>query len=172
MAIFSRTAEYALRAVLLLAEQTGPDGQASLTTPQIARAIRVPGGYLAKVLGQLVRAGLLRSRRGLHGGFAIAQAPADIRLLDVINAVEPIHRFHLCPLELPTHAWTRRPLHRRLDDAIAAIEKALADSTIADLLADASPNRPRGDATRPRRQVAAAADDDGVGVSSHVIQDL
>jgi len=140
--MISQTAEYALRAVVHLADRTRPGGEVALTTPQIADATRVPVGYLAKVLGQLARADLLRSQRGLHGGFTIAREAKDISVLDVINAVDPVQRIHTCPLGLANHGTTLCPLHRRLDDAMASIEHAFADSTIADLLADPSPSRP------------------------------
>ncbi len=136
--MISQTAEYALRAMVHLADQT----ELPLTTPQIADATRVPVGYLAKVLGQLARAKLIRSQRGLHGGFTIAHEPAGITVLDVINAVDPIQRITTCPLGLKAHGKRLCPLHRRLDDAMAGIETAFANSTLADLLADPSPSKP------------------------------
>ena len=70
--MISQTAEYALRAVVCLAE--------SPTAPMINRVIaettQVPPEYLSKVLQSLQRAGLVNSRRGLHGGFMLAY-PAE-----------------------------------------------------------------------------------------------
>ena len=145
--MISQTSEYALRAVVHLADQSGR----SLTTPEIAEATRVPVGYLAKVLGQLAKAGLVRSQRGLHGGFTTAHSADQITVLDVINAVDPIQRITTCPLGLKAHGKRLCPLHKKLDAAMASIETAFANSTIADLLADPSPSRPLCDVTGGRR---------------------
>ena len=59
--MFSRTTEYALRAVVYLAAQDG----AARTIGQIAEATRVPSDYLSKVMQNLRRAGLVQSQRGL-----------------------------------------------------------------------------------------------------------
>src|SRR5689334_17739736 len=119
--MFSHTVEYALRAVVWLADQY-PE---PLTTRQIAASTHVPGGYLSKVLQGLARAGLVQAQRGLHGGFTLARGPDRISILDVINAVDPLHRIHSCPLNLSSHGSNLCPLHKRLDDTIATIEKGL-----------------------------------------------
>ena len=67
LAMFSRTVEYALRAVVHLADQA----PAARTTDQIAAATLVPKAYLSKVIQGLRRAGLLQSKRGLGGGVAL-----------------------------------------------------------------------------------------------------
>ncbi len=138
MDVFSQTAEYALRAVVWLASRS-PETQ---TSREIAAATRVPSGYLSKVMQALGRAGFVRSQRGLHGGFVLTRAPDAIRVLEVINAVDPIRRIETCPLGLETHGRQLCALHLRLDDAIAHIEDALSRSTIADLLAEPSTSRP------------------------------
>ena len=61
--MISRTAEYALRAVVVLGSSPG----GPLTTHQIAEQTRVPSGYLSKVLQALGRAGLVEAERGLRG---------------------------------------------------------------------------------------------------------
>ncbi len=132
--MFSQTTEYALRAVVWLASQH----DSPQTTRQIAATTRVPAGYLSKVLQALGRADLVNSQRGLYGGFTLTRPPNRISVLEVVNAVDPIHRIEQCPLGLKSHTAGLCPLHRRLDDAIAHIEKAFATSTIADLLTGAS----------------------------------
>lgn len=135
--MISQTAEYALRAIVYLADQS----DAPQTTQQIAEITRVPSGYLAKVMQQLSRAGLVRAQRGLHGGFTLAIPAKELTVLDVVQAVDPLRRIAHCPLGIVGHQ-SLCPLHRRLDNAVAMVEKALGASTIAELLAE--PKRGKG----------------------------
>jgi Rrf2 family protein len=136
-AMFSQTAEYALRAVVFLASRHGTPH----TAQQIAEATRVPAGYLAKVMQGLSRAGLVHAQRGLHGGFTLVASPEEITVLDVLRAVDPIRRIRSCPLGIKGHI-NLCPLHRRLDQALGMVENALKESTIAELLTE--PDRRKG----------------------------
>src|SRR5438067_2204477 len=126
--MISQTAEYALRAVVCL----GIEGDRPLTTQAIANKVRVPAGYLAKVLQGLGRAGLVESQRGVGGGFVLARTLDELSVLDVINAVDPVKRIERCPLGLVAHGYRLCPLHRRLDDAIALVESLFERTTIAE----------------------------------------
>jgi len=138
--VISQTAEYALRAVVCLANQKGKP----MVTPQIADITHVPVGYLAKVLQMLGRAGIVRSQRGLHGGFVLTHRPEELTVLQVVNAVDPLKRITTCPLGLEQHGKILCPLHRRLDEAMALVEQAFAEHTIQDLLNDPSESIPLG----------------------------
>jgi Rrf2 family transcriptional regulator, nitric oxide-sensitive transcriptional repressor len=143
--MFSQTAEYALRVVAYLATLKGEPA----TTKQVAAATRVPEGYLAKVIGSLSRAGVLTARRGLHGGSALARPAEEITIYDVMQAVAPIPRIRTCPLGIKSHGTALCPVHRRLDNALAMVEQAFRDSTIAGLVADSSGSLPLCDPDRP-----------------------
>lgn len=136
--MFSQTVEYALRAVVYLADQ----GQKARTTDEIARATKVPRAYLSKVLQNLRREKLVCSQRGLGGGVTLAKAPEDLTILEVVNAVEPIERIQECPLGLAAHGIKLCPLHRRLDNALAMVEKAFRSSTLAEILAEPTTSKP------------------------------
>lgn len=128
--VLSQTTEYALRAVVCIAQgQGGP-----VVTEQIAATTRVPAGYLSKVLQTLTRSGLVCSRRGLHGGFYLAKPPEEISVLDIVNAVDPLKRITSCPLKITEHGSDLCALHRRLDDAMGLIEASFAEASVADLL--------------------------------------
>lgn len=129
--MISQTAEYALRAIVYLADRS----DAPQTTQEIAEVTRVPAGYLSKVMQGLSRAGLVHAQRGLHGGFTLTAAANELTVLDVVRAVDPLRRIEHCPLGIEGHK-TLCPLHRRLDDAAALAEKALGESTIAELLVE------------------------------------
>ena len=134
--MFSQTTEYALRAVVYLASQ----GAEPRTLQQVAAATKVPADYLSKVLQGLRRARLVQSQRGLGGGFLLDVAPEEVTVYDVVQAVDPIRRIRRCPLGIKDHV-NLCPLHRRMDHAMDMVERALKESTIAELLAEPSPER-------------------------------
>jgi Rrf2 family protein len=136
-AMFSQTVEYALRAIVYLASRP----ESAQTTPQIAAITKVPADYLSKVLQGLAAAGLVRARRGRDGGFTLAVPANRLTVYDVVEAVDPIRRIKSCPLGLKGHI-NLCPLHRRMDGAIAMVEQALRESTIAELLIE--PNAEKG----------------------------
>ena len=81
----NRSTEYALLAVGYIAKNQG-DGVA--LSDDIAQQYDIPLQYLLKILQQLVRADVLRSKRGPRGGFLLAKATNKISLLEVIEAVD------------------------------------------------------------------------------------
>jgi Rrf2 family nitric oxide-sensitive transcriptional repressor len=127
--MISQTAEYALRAAVHLAEHFGTPQ----TNGQIADSMKIPPGYLCKVLQTMCRAHVVASQRGLGGGFLLAREPDRITILEVINAVDSIQRLDHCPLGRPAHAKRLCPLHQKLDMAVAVIEEAFGSCTLADL---------------------------------------
>jgi Rrf2 family protein len=135
--MISQTAEYALRAIVFLADQEGAQ-----TTQQISKVTRVPAGYLSKVMQSLAKAGLVNSQRGLHGGFTLARPADALTVWEVVDAVDPIERIRTCPLGLKSHGAKLCPMHRRLDDAAALVENAFRNSTVRELLDEPSPSKP------------------------------
>ncbi len=131
-----KTAEYALRAVVWLGE-----AEKCVPAEPLAKNIKVPRRYLHTVLQQLVGAELVHSQPGPGGGYRLASPIDEISILDVVNAVSPLERIRHCPLGLETH--TRLcPLHRKLDDAYAAIEKAFSEVTIGQIVRSTSKIKP------------------------------
>ncbi|WP_165220183.1 Rrf2 family transcriptional regulator [Aquisphaera insulae] len=137
--MISQTAEYALRAVVLL----GNNGGNPMTTQDIARESKVPGGYLSKVLQSLGRAGLVEARRGLHGGYVLTRPLDELTIYDVVNSVDPLTRILTCPLRLESHSKRLCPLHQKLDDAVAMLEETFKQTTIGSLLREAGPDSPK-----------------------------
>jgi Rrf2 family protein len=135
--VLSKTAEYALRAVVWLSREPGLAESADA----LSKATQVPRRYLHKVLQDLVRGGLVNSQSGPGGGYSIAKSPGKITILNVVNAVAPIERIRGCPLGLASHR-SLCPLHAELDRAYAATERAFASVSIAQLLGSASPIAP------------------------------
>jgi Rrf2 family protein len=134
MTMLSKTAEYALRVAVCLAQS--PDQPAS--ADELAEVTKIPRRYLHKVVQDLARRGLVRSQPGPGGGYSILRTPKQITILDVVNAVAPLERIRRCPLGLTSH--TRLcPLHRELDKVYAETEKAFARVTLDELLRSTSP---------------------------------
>ena len=136
--MLSQTTEYALRAVTFLARNAATPR----TALEIAGGTKVPAAYLSKVLQALSRAGVVHSQRGLRGGFTLAKPAEELTLLEVVNGVEPVRRIRSCPLGLSSHGLNLCPLHNKLDQLIAQVEKSLASTTLAQVLAEPSRSVP------------------------------
>jgi Rrf2 family nitric oxide-sensitive transcriptional repressor len=132
--MLSKTAEYALRAVACLGSQVGQ----SLSADTLAEQTKVPRRYLTRVLQDLAAAGLVTSRPGPGGGYELAKPTEEVTILDVVNTVSPIERIRSCPLGLKSHT-ALCPLHKELDRAYAATEKAFRAVTIKQLVESTSP---------------------------------
>jgi Rrf2 family protein len=89
----SRKIDYGLRAMIYLASVAQ---EAVVPFREIARQMDVPEDFLAKILKTLVDAGLIRSTRGPHGGYALSRSPVEVSFLDVIEAVEGPVALNVC----------------------------------------------------------------------------
>jgi len=136
--LISQTAEYALRAVAALAGN--PDEP--MITQRLAEVTKVLAGYLSKVLQSLGRAGLVKSTRGVGGGFILARPSTEITIYDIVQAVDPLQRIRTCPLGLPAHGVRLCPLHKRLDYAMKQVEDAFRASNLAEILAEPTGSKP------------------------------
>jgi Rrf2 family protein len=151
--MLSQTVEYALRAMVYLAMES----PATRTTEEIADATKVPRAYLAKILQGLNRASLIQTQRGIGGGISLTKTPAELTILGVINAVDPIRRITTCPLGISAHGTRLCPLHSRLDRAMAGVELSFGTTTLADLLNEEASSRPLCDpATAPQAKPTPA----------------
>lgn len=129
--MISQAVEYSLRAMVLLTQSEG--GPVKVRT--MAARGQIPAAYLAKLLQGLTRAGLIRSKRGIGGGFLLARRPAEITLAEIAHVVEPGRRIATCPLLL-TGDLTLSPLRQWLDRVFAATEIAFLETTLEDLCTD------------------------------------
>jgi Rrf2 family protein len=118
-----------------------PEGR-TMPAARLAEFHAVPGAYLAKHLQAMAGAGIVESVPGRRGGYRLAKAPADIRLLDVVDAVEGGETAFRCteirqqgPAALDPSAY-RKPcgIARAMWAAEDAWRRELAARTVADLL--------------------------------------
>ena len=82
----SRKVDYALRAVIHLANEEESDRACSVA--EIAARERVPRQFLEKIVQDLIHNGLVRSHRGPHGGYVLARPAERVTFRNVIEAVE------------------------------------------------------------------------------------
>ena len=95
--IYSRPCEQAIRALAYLAQRSD---RRSAQAREIAAAENIPAPVLGKILQELVRKGLLESRRGPGGGFRLARRPELITLRDVVAALDGLDQFLECAVGL------------------------------------------------------------------------
>jgi Rrf2 family protein len=82
----SRRIDYALRAVIHLANEEASDRPCSVS--EIATRERIPRQFLEKIIQDLIHKGLVRSRRGPRGGYVLGRPAEQMTFRDVIEAVE------------------------------------------------------------------------------------
>jgi len=81
----SRSAGYGLLAVYYIAKNAD---QKIILSQTIAKEYNIPVEYLLKIMQQLVRVNILRSKRGPRGGFSLGKSPKQMTMLEIIEAVE------------------------------------------------------------------------------------
>ena len=127
----SRTVAYALQATLQLAHLDGEP--TPIPCSRLAAKGRMPERFLLQVLRNLVRHGILQSARGVDGGYSLGRSPADISLLDVIEAVDgPMAS--LLPVHEGLPDGSRTKLESALRNVTDLTRRELRAVTLADLL--------------------------------------
>jgi len=91
----TQASAYALHALMYMVRHIT---QLPATSRGIAQAEGMPAGYVAKVLGQLAKAGFIRSVKGRKQGYVFSRAPEEISLLELFEAMEGQPLFDDCPL--------------------------------------------------------------------------
>ena len=127
----SRRGDYAVRAMLTLA----PEGTGWLTAAELAARTAMPVSFVPQVVGDLVRAGYVITRRGRLGGYAIACDPAAVTLLGIVEAVDGDGRRRTCVMRGgPCGAGGAHcAVHDAFEGAGLAADRTLASVSLADL---------------------------------------
>jgi len=131
----TRDGEYAVRAVVYLA--TRPEGELCLIS-EIADVQDVPRSYLSKIMQQLVKAGLVKSRRGAKGGFALARPAGEITLREAIEAIEGPINLNICLIRPgECHKDVTCPVHPVWKEAQEKLFEVLDSKTMDELAVEA-----------------------------------
>jgi Rrf2 family protein len=140
--------EWGVHACTLLAFQS-PD--TALPAAKLAEYHGVPAAYLAKHLQSLAAAGVLQTVKGARGGYRLARPPAEITVLEIVEAIDGDESAFRCteirrrgPLAMPAREYTKMcGIHAAFDRADAAWRDVLAETTVADLLLGVLQDVPR-----------------------------
>jgi Rrf2 family protein len=130
----TRQADYALRAVRYLAQQ-GPNQRAATSVVVVAKEMKIPPSFLAKIISQLSISGLVQTSRGAHGGVMLARPPEEITLLDVVEAIDGPVLLNECVGEPGKCEFSEEcAMHPVWMEAQQLLTKRLRETTFAQLV--------------------------------------
>lgn len=152
--VYSRSTEYAIRAFVYLAQV--PEGKYAMVR-QIAAAEKIPAHFLAKILQQMVRKGLLYSNKGPTGGFCLRVPPKKITLMRLIEALNGLTDYQKCVSGL-SECTDEAPcgMHDSWKTLRRRIIRYLETTTIAELVVSLEAKRRLMEKPRRARGHAAA----------------
>lgn len=127
----SAKADYAVRAAVELA--AAPD-ERPVKAERIANNQGIPLNFLENILGELRHAGIVRSHRGVDGGFRLARASDEVTVADVIRAVEgPLATVRGAPPEDSTYGGAAHDLPRVWIAVRKNVRSVFEHVTLADI---------------------------------------
>ncbi len=129
--IFSKKCELGLQAVLFLsAQKAGKKFSAS----DISKELDVPREFVSKVLQTLTGSGIVGSQKGKSGGFFLDKSPEDVRLIDIVMAIDGLEIFHKCVLGFKGCSVSEPcPVHNKWGKLRDETYKMLSEETLAEL---------------------------------------
>lgn len=81
---------------------------------EVAEELKAPKEFVAKVLQILTDSGIVGSKKGKNGGFYLAKKPSDIKIIDIIKAIDGLDVFKNCVLGFPGCSTDEPcPLHEK-----------------------------------------------------------
>jgi len=105
----TREGDYGIRSVLYLARQ--PHKKISFVN-EISEDYKIPRSFLAKILQKLVKAKIVRSYRGVKGGFSLARQARDITVLEVLEAIQGKLAINICIFDKKSCSFSKQcPTH-------------------------------------------------------------
>jgi len=125
--LITKRNEYALQMAAILAREKG-----MLSASSLAGLLRTSPAFISKIAQQLVRAGIMRSRRGKGGGLRLARRPYEILVRDIFQAVDGPLYLSAC-LQKGRCRHLRCPLYPVLRDLQAELDRRLGRAKLSDL---------------------------------------
>ncbi len=129
--IFSKKCELALQAVLFLSAQQAGE---KFSSYDISKKLNVPKEFVSKILQTLTGSGIAASRKGKSGGFYLAKPSSEIRLIDIVIAIDGMDIFHKCVLGFPGCSFEEPcPVHEKWGKLREQTYKMLSEETLEEL---------------------------------------
>ncbi len=129
----SKRGDYVVRSALCLA--SGYNSPSPTKLRQVSVEMGVPRTFVSQILGDLVQAGIATSFFGAKGGYRLTRPPAEITLLEIVEAGEGPLESDTCVLGDDPCQWESVcPMHETWSSATAAMRSELAATTLATLL--------------------------------------
>lgn len=130
--MFSKTCEYALRAILYVALNS--TDQKKVGIKEIAKALDLPVHFLGKILQNLVKHNALQSTKGPNGGFFLDKKGRTLPIIEVVNIIDGLDSFKKCGLGLKECSDKRPcPIHHEFKPYRDNLKIMLAKKTIKDI---------------------------------------
>lgn len=130
--MISNSSKYALKAVLYLSLHSNEFQK--IMVKDISKPINVPQAYIAKLLQELVKQGLVSSTRGPKGGFYLSKKNNDEKVINILKIIDGEKRLTNCVLSLEQCNKEKPcPLHHILSPSRQNILKELKEKSISDL---------------------------------------
>ncbi len=129
--MFSKACEYAIRALIFIAQKSQAGERTGIK--DIARGVDSPEPFLAKILQDLSRKGLVQSVKGPHGGFYMDSEHLQTTLAEVVNAIDGDKLFTGCGLGLKACSEKKPcPIHDEFKIIRRKIQSMLETTTVGE----------------------------------------
>ena len=126
--IFSKKCEYGLQAVLYLAAHLENE---VITSDEIAKKLNIPKEFVSKILQSLTESKIISSKKGKAGGFSLAKDPKEIKLIDIVDAIDGLGVFDSCVLGFPNcNVENPCPLHDKWGELRTKAYEMLTDENL------------------------------------------
>ncbi|MBS3946571.1 MAG: Rrf2 family transcriptional regulator [Melioribacter sp.] len=129
--IFSKSCELGLQAVLFLSIKKE---KVIFNAEEVSKELKVPKEFVSKVMQMLTNSGIIGSKKGKSGGFYLAKSSANIKLIDIVEAIDGLEVFNSCVLGFPGCSSEKPcPLHDKWGKLRDEAYKMLSEETLEQL---------------------------------------
>lgn len=134
--MFSKSCEYALQGVLYIALHDKDENKNS-GLRDISESQGIPYHFLSKILQQLVKAKILGSIKGPHGGFYMNVDPKDLKLIEIVKVIDGLDRLERCGIGMKECGDDNPcPIHKDYKSIREKITDLFSRESVAELVED------------------------------------
>ena len=139
--MLSKSSKYAIKAVIFLALHSDKDRK--ILVRDMYEAVKVSESYLAKLLQDLSRHGIISSTKGRHGGFYLSEENTQRTLMDIVRVIDGDEGIHACVLGISScNAENPCVLHHLVGPSKMGFNHVLETTKLGDLVAGISDEHP------------------------------